>query len=124
MGVVFEENDPSTGGVFVASMADGGAALAEGTLKAGDQLVAVNGGSVLGLNFDESLQKIIDSTIEPTELIIFRGGVSNLYGNLGPSDEWLSEFLAKNTPAAAAPAASEEAPAAEAVAVDAAQAGA
>mmetsp|Transcript_10975 Transcript_10975/g.33901 ORF Transcript_10975/g.33901 Transcript_10975/m.33901 type:complete len:159 (-) Transcript_10975:728-1204(-) len=26
MGIVFEENDPSTGGVFVASLADGGAA--------------------------------------------------------------------------------------------------
>ena len=28
-------------------------------------------------------------------LLCFRGGVGNLYGNLGPSDEWLSEFLDK-----------------------------
>mmetsp|Transcript_56251 Transcript_56251/g.155186 ORF Transcript_56251/g.155186 Transcript_56251/m.155186 type:complete len:87 (-) Transcript_56251:312-572(-) len=46
-------------------------------------------------------------------LLCFRGGVGNLYGNLGPSDEWLSEFLDKVKPAAAAPA-----PAAEPVAAE------
>ena len=112
MGVVFEENDPSSGGVFVASLAADGAAQTEGTLKAGDQLVAVNGSPVLGLSFDDSLEKIIESDIDPTELIVFRGGVTNLYGNLGPADDWLKEFLEKNTPAAlkakAAPAAASE----------------
>ena len=72
MGVVFEENDPSSGGVFVASLAADGAAQTEGTLKAGDQLVAVNGSPVLGLSFDDSLEKIIESDIDPTELIVFR----------------------------------------------------
>ena len=42
MGVVFEENDPDTGGVFVASLAPGGAAAAQGDLQVGDQLVAVD----------------------------------------------------------------------------------
>jgi hypothetical protein len=42
MGVVFEENDPSTGGVFVASLAPGGAAEKQGQLRVGDQLVAVD----------------------------------------------------------------------------------
>lgn len=72
MGVVFEENDPSSGGVFVASLAADGAAQTEGTLKAGDQLVAVNGSPVLGLNFDDSLEKIVQSELDPTELIVFR----------------------------------------------------
>ena len=98
MGVVFEENDPSTGGVFVASMAENGAARQEGLLTAGDQLVAVNGECVLGLNFDNSLAKILESQSPKTELTIFRGGVTNLYGNLGPSEEWLSEFLLKMSP--------------------------
>eukprot|EP00616_Rhizochromulina_sp_CCMP1243_P010143 CAMPEP_0118963304 /NCGR_PEP_ID=MMETSP1173-20130426/1265_1 /TAXON_ID=1034831 /ORGANISM="Rhizochromulina marina cf, Strain CCMP1243" /LENGTH=204 /DNA_ID=CAMNT_0006911627 /DNA_START=113 /DNA_END=727 /DNA_ORIENTATION=+ len=95
MGIVFEENDPSTGGVFVASLADGGAAASEGSLMVGDQLVAVSGENVLGLVFDDALGKIVDSEGEKTGLIFFRGGVTNLYGNLGPADDWLSEFLAK-----------------------------
>jgi hypothetical protein len=33
MGVVFEENDPAIGGVFVASLAADGAAATEGTIK-------------------------------------------------------------------------------------------
>ena len=32
MGVIFEENEPDTGGVFVASLAAGGAAATDGTL--------------------------------------------------------------------------------------------
>ena len=38
MGIVFEENDPATGGVFVASLAEDGAAAANGSLMVGDQL--------------------------------------------------------------------------------------
>eukprot|EP00618_Florenciella_parvula_P018706 CAMPEP_0119468016 /NCGR_PEP_ID=MMETSP1344-20130328/1955_1 /TAXON_ID=236787 /ORGANISM="Florenciella parvula, Strain CCMP2471" /LENGTH=226 /DNA_ID=CAMNT_0007500447 /DNA_START=65 /DNA_END=745 /DNA_ORIENTATION=+ len=113
MGVVFEENDPSTGGVFIASLADGGAAAVEGSLKTGDQLVAVNGVSVRGLSFDDCLSKIVGVEGSTVSLLCFRGGVGNLYGNLGPSDEWLSEFLDKVKPAAAAPA-----PAAEPVAAE------
>jgi hypothetical protein len=33
MGVVFEENDPAVGGVFVASLAAGGAAATDGKIK-------------------------------------------------------------------------------------------
>ena len=43
MGVVFEENDPATGGVFVASLAPDGKAAQEGSLKPGDQLAAIDG---------------------------------------------------------------------------------
>ena len=41
--MVFEENDPSTGGVFVASISAGSSAEADGALAVGDQLAAVNG---------------------------------------------------------------------------------
>eukprot|EP00622_Pseudochattonella_farcimen_P006142 FR741903.1.p1 GENE.FR741903.1~~FR741903.1.p1 ORF type:complete len:227 (+),score=30.18 FR741903.1:2-682(+) len=102
MGVVFEENDPSTGGVFVASLAEGGAAKVDGTFMAGDQLVAVDGQPVRGLGFDECLGKIVDNDAPTVNLLCFRGGVGNLYGNLGPSNEWLNEFLPKFKPAPAA----------------------
>ena len=50
---------------------------------------------MLGLTFDEALGKVVGSAEEKTRLTVFRGGASNLYGNLGPSVEWLGEFLAK-----------------------------
>lgn len=118
MGVVFEENDPSTGGVFIASLADGGAAAVEGSLKTGDQLVAVNGVSVRGLSFDDCLSKIVDVEGSEVSLLCFRGGVANLYGNLGPSDEWLAEFLEKVKPATPAEPAAAAAPAPEPVAAE------
>ena len=60
MGIVFEENDPGTGGVFVASLAEGGAAEADASLKAGDQLVAVAGTTVKGAvdNLDRILRTL------------------------------------------------------------------
>ena len=51
--------------------------------------------SALGLTFDEALGKIVASPEEGTRIITFRGGTSNLYGNLGPADDWLKDFLAK-----------------------------
>lgn len=93
MGIVFEENDPSTGGVFVASLSDGGNAVSDGSLRTGDQLVSVNGKNVRGMDFDTCLGMIVDSKDSGVNMIFFRGGVANLYGNRGPSEEWFSEFL-------------------------------
>ena len=184
MGVVFEENEPDTGGVFVASLAAGGAAATDGTLVEGDQLVIVGDTLVTGRDFDACLDVIRNSagdatrcasniatrTVSPqppshhatrapfarldrrrvgatphagaperrkvagatntrccwtevarltrfvtcchhlARLIVFRGGVKNLYGNLGASEEWMQGFVASKTgapapaPAAAAPA--------------------
>lgn len=95
MGIVFEENDPSCGGVFVASVADDGAAKTDGTLQPGDQLVAVGGILCKGIDFDSCLGHIQNSTEEKTKLIFFRGGPSSLYGNLGASDEWMDQFMEK-----------------------------
>ena len=66
MGVVFEENEPATGGVFIASFAEGGAAEADGTLQKGDQLVVVADTQVLGRDFDTCLDAIRESEAPTT----------------------------------------------------------
>lgn len=95
MGIIFEENDPGTGGVFVASLADGGAAAADATLKAGDQLVAVAGSTCKGADFDGCLGAIQACPQTETRLVFFRGPAPSLYGSLGASDAWFTEFLSK-----------------------------
>lgn len=96
MGIVFEENDPSCGGVFVASLAADGAAFKDGGIQPGDQLVAVGGANCKGVDFDACLASIQKSQADETMLIFFRGGPSSLYGPLGCSKEWLDQFLAKH----------------------------
>jgi len=94
MGVVFEENDEKYGGIFVLSLADG-SAQKEGTIRPGDELVAVGGKKVAGLPFDDALGAIIDSDAENTKLVFFRGSAKDFYGPTGASQEWLDEFIAK-----------------------------
>ena len=93
MGIVFEENDADIGGIFVLEIAEDGAAAADGTLRLGDQLVAVGTEKTAGLPFDQALGKIIDSPAEATELRFFRGPAKFLYGPAGASQEWLDEFV-------------------------------
>lgn len=94
MGIVFEENDEENGGIFVLSLSEEGAAEKDGTVKPGDQLVAVNDIKVAGLSFDEALGCIVDATTEQTTLTFFRGTEKQLYGPTGASKEWLDEFIA------------------------------
>lgn len=94
MGIVFEENDEEFGGIFVLSLSEGGAAEKDGKIKPGDQLVAVNDKKVSGFSFDDALGTIIDSTLEETQLIFFRGTDKQLYGPTGASKDWLDEFIA------------------------------
>lgn len=94
MGIVFEENDEKYGGIFVLSLADG-SAQKEGTIRPGDELVAVGGKKVAGLPFDDALGAIIDSGAENTKLVFFRGSAKDFYGPTGASQEWLDEFIAK-----------------------------
>lgn len=96
MGIVFEENDEDNGGIFVLSLSEEGAAEKEGTIKPGDQLVAVNDVKVAGLPFDEALGVIVDSSTEKTQLTFFRGTETQLYGPTGASAEWLTEFISKS----------------------------
>jgi len=110
MGIVFEENDPKIGGVFVASLTDDGAAAADASLKPGDQLVAIANANYKGADFDTCVGAIGKATEDKVHLVFFRGPTDSLYGNLGASDEWMNEFIAKGT---AAPPAAAKAPAAE-----------
>lgn len=96
MGIVFEENEEDVGGIFVISLSEDGAAEKEGTIKPGDQLVAVNDKKVAGLPFDEALGCIVDATTDETRLTFFRGTEKQLYGPTGASNEWLDEFIAES----------------------------
>lgn len=93
MGIVFEENDEEYGGIFVISLSEGGAAELDGTIKPGDQLVAVNDQKVAAFAFDDALGCIVDATTEKTSLTFFRGSEGQLYGPTGASKEWLDEFI-------------------------------
>jgi hypothetical protein len=110
MGIVFEENDPKVGGVFVASLTEDGAASADATLKPGDQLVAIANANYKGADFDTCVGAIGKATEDKIRLVFFRGPKDSLYGNLGASDEWMNEFIAKGKEA---PPAAAKAPAAE-----------
>lgn len=93
MGIIFEENDEEYGGIFVLSLSEDGAAEKDGKVKPGDQLVIVNTENVSGLQFDDALGKIVESTAETTKLVFFRGSAKQFYGPTGASREWLEEFV-------------------------------
>jgi len=95
MGIVFEENDSEFGGIFVQSLKEDGVAAENGMLEAGDQLIVVGSKAVSGLDFDEALGTILDSTDEKTKLTVFRGTAKQFYGPTGPSKEWLDSFCEK-----------------------------
>jgi len=95
MGIVFEENDAKFGGIFIQSIKEDGAAAANGSLKDGDQLVAVGTTKVSGMSFDDALGAIIDSPDEEIKLTLFRGNAKQFYGPTGPSVEWLDQLCAK-----------------------------
>ena len=96
MGLVFEENDEEFGGIFVASLAEGGVAETDGVIKPGDQLVSVNGQYVAGLSFDDALSFIVNAETESTKLTLFRGKETLFYGPTGPSKDWITEFISKD----------------------------
>lgn len=95
MGIVFEENDEQFGGIFVQSLKEDGVAAKDGTLKEGDQLVAVTTTKVAGWKFDEALSQIVESPEDQVKLTVFRGSAPQLYGPTGASQDWLDEFCAK-----------------------------
>lgn len=94
MGIVFEENDSNLGGIFVLEVNSGSSAEQDGTVKPGDQLVAVGGKKVSGLQFEDALGTIIENEDEKVKLVLFRGPAKFLYGPAGASQDWLDEFVA------------------------------
>jgi len=97
MGIIFEENDEEYGGIFVQSLKEGGVAEKNGNLKAGDQLVAVGTTKVSGVAFDDALGTIVDSETPLAKLVVFRGTAKQFYGPTGASQEWLDDFVAKES---------------------------
>jgi C-terminal processing protease CtpA/Prc len=93
MGIVFEENDSSYGGIFVLEIQPDSSAASDGAVRPGDQLVAVDKKKVSGLSFEEALGAIIESGEEKVGLVFFRGPAKFLYGPAGASQEWLDEFV-------------------------------
>mmetsp|Transcript_29133 Transcript_29133/g.70352 ORF Transcript_29133/g.70352 Transcript_29133/m.70352 type:complete len:199 (+) Transcript_29133:111-707(+) len=95
MGIIFEENDPEFGGIFVQALKEGGVAEENGKLINGDQLVIVGTKDVSGLDFDDALGAIIDAPEDKVKLTLFRGTGKQFYGPTGPSKEWLADLCAK-----------------------------
>eukprot|EP00903_Cladosiphon_okamuranus_P010028 g9510.t1 len=79
MGLVLEENVGGFGGLRVKEVADGGSAKEDGTVRAGDQLVEVQGESVKGKDFDEGMKKLMDAPEDGVKLKLFRGLAADLY---------------------------------------------
>lgn len=93
MGIVFEENDSDVGGIFALEFSEGSTAETDGTIRPGDQLISVGDSKVAGLQFEEALGTIIDSTDETIKLVFFRGPSKFLYGPSGASQDWLDAFI-------------------------------
>jgi hypothetical protein len=89
MGIKFVENEDGRG-IYVEMIVSTGSAAAAGVdVKAGDQLVSVDGALVLGLDFDSALGMITGSADQTVKLTVFRGAQQFLYGPTRPPDDWL-----------------------------------
>ena len=96
MGILFEENyEQKYGGAFVTEINDGCSAAANGSICRGDQLIAIGDKRVTGMDFDDVIKLIHDSSETEIKLTLFRGPADCLYGPNGASIEWLNEFVAE-----------------------------
>mmetsp|Transcript_47849 Transcript_47849/g.113694 ORF Transcript_47849/g.113694 Transcript_47849/m.113694 type:complete len:865 (+) Transcript_47849:139-2733(+) len=110
MGIFFQANFRSVGGVFMESFEGHGAAARHSGLKVGDQLVGVGATSAMGLAFDNCIDRIVEDPKDMTMLTIFRGPAADLYGEYGPDAAWIAELLRKVEAGEIAPVASAEPP--------------
>jgi hypothetical protein len=77
LGVVFGENRAPFNGLVVDSIQEGSNGEAAG-FKVGDQLMAVNGQSVIGVDFDDAMDALKNAE-SPVELRLYKGLVSALF---------------------------------------------
>jgi cyclophilin family peptidyl-prolyl cis-trans isomerase len=80
MGLVFEENDPRLGGIYIAEVTPPHFRKFGITLTEGDQLVAVGGVSAKGLCFDDAMALLLDSP-SPAPLTFSRGVAPEVLAN-------------------------------------------
>ena len=59
MGIVFEENEPAKGGVYIAELQPSHLRKFGAVLNEGDQLVAVGGDNAEGLSFEDAMGLLI-----------------------------------------------------------------
>jgi hypothetical protein len=77
LGIVFGENPEPYFGLVVDDVAEGQNGGAAG-LRVGDQLMAINGNVVVGMDFD-SIMGGLQSASGDLDLVMYRGPVSNMY---------------------------------------------
>jgi PDZ domain len=77
LGVVFGENRAPFNGLSIDVVEEGASGATAG-LRAGDQLMAVNGQSVIGSDFDKAMALLKEST-SPVELQLYRGTLQSLF---------------------------------------------
>lgn len=96
IGILFEENTPEYGGVYIANINNGCSAAADGSIRRGYQLIAVGNKRVSGLDFDEAVIKpIVDKVEADVMLVFFKGTAECLYGSTSRvSEVWLDNFTA------------------------------
>jgi len=61
MGLVFEENNPRLGGIYISEVQPPHLRKFGAELQEGDQLLSVGGKSARGLSFDDAMGLLIDS---------------------------------------------------------------
>jgi len=71
MGLVFEENDPKLGGIYVSEVGEG--SVATGKVEVKDQLVSIDGASTLGMGFDDAMDLLVEADSVKVALQFARG---------------------------------------------------
>ena len=73
MGLVFEENNPKIGGIYISEVQPPHLRKFGAELQEGDQLLSVGGKSARGLSFDDAMGLLIDSDPTAVPLSFARG---------------------------------------------------
>jgi len=93
LGLGIGESTPD-GGAMITELQPGSVAEQSGRVKPGYHLIAISGQPVHGLKVEEVIEQI-KAKEGAMSLTFFAGDAKFFYGNLGPSRDWLSDFLSK-----------------------------
>jgi S1-C subfamily serine protease len=77
LGVIFGENSEPYLGLVVDDISEGMNGGKAG-LRAGDQLIAVNGKVILGTDFDAAMSRLTDDSTSVLDLVMYRGPVRQM----------------------------------------------
>lgn len=102
MGIIFEENAPEVGGLYVAELVPDGAAAATGAISVEDQLVSVGSVPVVGLDFDSVMAALQDAP-SPATLQFFQGSAEAAKASAAGAPDAAAAAAATPAPEAARP---------------------